>query len=85
MDEVGIFVIEKGVQKKIAAVGLRIIRGVTNHGFALNVCGDLSPFSSFHPCGVANLGVASISALTHNNTLAPDKIAQRLSDEASFV
>jgi lipoate-protein ligase B len=46
---------------KIAAVGVRISRGVTRHGFALNVANDLSPFSAIVPCGLAGYGVTSIA------------------------
>lgn len=47
--------------RKIAAVGVRISRGVTRHGFALNVVNDLAPFSAIVPCGLHGLGVTSIS------------------------
>jgi len=47
---------------KIAAVGVRIVRGVTMHGFALNVCPDLRPFSWIEPCGIADCRVTSMSA-----------------------
>ena len=46
--------------RKIAAVGVRISRGVTRHGFALNVSGDLTPFSRIHPCGVPGCAVTSV-------------------------
>ena len=47
---------------KIASVGLRINRGISNHGFSLNVCCDLEPFSRFNPCGVNNSVVTSIES-----------------------
>jgi lipoate-protein ligase B len=47
--------------RKIAAMGVRISRGVTRHGFALNVVNDLAPFSAIVPCGLSGLGVTSIS------------------------
>jgi len=50
--------------RKIAAVGVRISRGVTRHGFALNVVNDLSPFSAIIPCGLAGCGVTSVSQET---------------------
>ncbi len=49
---------------KIAAVGVRISRGVTRHGFALNVVNDLSPFSAIVPCGLAGCGVTSVAQET---------------------
>ncbi|TAL11348.1 MAG: lipoyl(octanoyl) transferase LipB [Nitrospirae bacterium] len=48
-------------ERKIAAVGVRISRGVTRHGFALNVVNDLRPFSAIVPCGLAGYGVTSVA------------------------
>ena len=45
---------------KIAAVGVRISRGVSRHGFALNVSTDLGWFDAIVPCGIADAGVTSI-------------------------
>ena len=50
--------------EKIAAIGVRVSRGVTTHGFALNVNTDLSCFQHIVPCGLATAGVASMQALT---------------------
>lgn len=50
--------------RKIAAVGVRISRGVTRHGFALNVVNDLSPFSAIVPCGLPGCGVTSVAQET---------------------
>lgn len=49
-------------QEKIAAVGLRIVKGVTMHGVALNVNVDLAPFSRITPCGIAGCRVTSMEA-----------------------
>jgi lipoyl(octanoyl) transferase len=46
---------------KIASLGVRISRGVSMHGFALNVGGDLSPFARIHPCGIRDCAVTSVS------------------------
>ena len=50
--------------EKIAAVGISISRGVTMHGFALNIACDLAPFGWIVPCGIRDRGVTSVSALT---------------------
>jgi len=51
-----------GRPEKIAAVGLRIIRGVTMHGIALNVGVDLAPFRRITPCGIDGCRVTSMEA-----------------------
>lgn len=55
---------------KICSIGLRIRRGYSYHGLALNINGDLSPFSRINPCGYANLAVTNMSNLTTEITLA---------------
>ncbi len=62
---------------KIASIGVRISQGITTHGFALNVCPDLEPFSHIVPCGIADCRVTSMAALL---TVAPDlhTVQQRL-------
>ena len=46
--------------RKIASIGIHVRRWVTTHGFALNVSGDLAPFSLFTPCGLEALDVTSV-------------------------
>lgn len=46
--------------RKIASIGVGVRHWITMHGFALNVIGDLSPFSAITPCGIANVTMTSI-------------------------
>lgn len=55
---------------KIAAIGIRVRRGVTYHGVSLNISTDLTHFEGIVPCGLANHGVTSLSALGVPNSMA---------------
>ena len=50
--------------RKIASIGVGVRHWITMHGFALNVCGDLSPFDQIVPCGIANVAMTSIEKET---------------------
>lgn len=52
---------ERGADRKIAAIGVRVSRGVTLHGFALNCDPDMRFFDNFVPCGITDAGVTSLS------------------------
>ena len=51
-------------QRKIASIGVGVRRWITMHGFALNVCGDLSPFGAITPCGISDVTMTSIEQET---------------------
>src|SRR5882757_7846373 len=46
--------------RKIASIGVGVRRWISMHGFALNVCGDLAPFTAITPCGLAGVEMTSI-------------------------
>jgi lipoyl(octanoyl) transferase len=60
---IGIWVGEGPSEAKIGALGVRVKRWVTLHGFAINVAPDLAHFTGVVPCGIAEFGVTSIAAL----------------------
>lgn len=60
---IGIWVGEGPGEAKIGALGVRVKRWVTLHGFALNVAPDLSHFSGIVPCGISDFGVTSLAQL----------------------
>ncbi len=51
-------------QRKIASIGVGVRHWITMHGFALNVCGDLSPFTYIIPCGINNVAMTSMEKET---------------------
>jgi lipoyl(octanoyl) transferase len=51
-------------ERKIASIGVGVRHWITMHGFALNVCGDLSPFDQITPCGISNVAMTSIETET---------------------
>jgi lipoyl(octanoyl) transferase len=52
---------DRGPERKLAAIGIRVAQGVTLHGFALNCNPDMSWFDRIVPCGIADAGVTSLS------------------------
>lgn len=60
---IGIWTGEGASEAKIGAIGVRVRRWVTMHGFSINVAPDLAHFGGIVPCGIAEYGVTSLAAL----------------------
>lgn len=56
----GVWIRDSSGDRKIAAIGVRVAKGVTMHGFAINVKPDLTAFKSIIPCGISDAGVTSL-------------------------
>lgn len=74
----GVWVRDGGVLAKIAAVGVRVRRGVSTHGVALNVTTDLDWYDAIVPCGIADAGVTSLARVL-DDTPAHEAV------EAAFI
>jgi len=72
--------------RKIASLGLRVRRGCTYHGLALNVSNDLEPFLRINPCGYAGLEVTSTTRLgiTDEQAVLADELAHRLASALGY-
>lgn len=83
--------------RKIASIGVGVRHWITMHGFALNVCGDLSPFGQIVPCGINNVVITSMENETKKSftvlgvaeaveKLASDSIVSlRVAPEAQLI
>lgn len=71
---------DRGPDRKIAAIGIRINRRVTMHGFAINCSNDLAPFAQIVPCGITDAGVTSISHEL-GRTVTPADLVSRIEEE----
>lgn len=80
----GVWVTSEPVPRKIAAIGVRVARGVTMHGFALNVDCDLAAFERIVPCGINDAGVTSIFAQT-GQLVGVDAVAQEVTALAGVL
>ena len=57
----GVWIKDEKGDRKIAAIGIRVAKGVTTHGFAINVNPDLSAYDLIIPCGISDAGVTSLA------------------------
>lgn len=71
-DRSGVWVKDQRGERKIAAIGIRVARGVTMHGIALNANPDLSHYAQIIPCGIIDAGVTSISEERGENVTIGD-------------
>jgi lipoyl(octanoyl) transferase len=71
-------------EAKIGAIGVRIARWVTSHGFALNVSTDLAPFDLIVPCGIRGRGVTSLERLV-GKPVDVDEVMTRLAGHFADV
>ncbi|MBI1239234.1 MAG: lipoyl(octanoyl) transferase LipB [Alphaproteobacteria bacterium] len=72
------------VDDKIAAIGVRVRKGISFHGVSINLDPDLSHFSGIVPCGIADHGVTSLVALGYPVTMADLDVALRNAFEEVF-
>ena len=60
----GVWVVGDGLDRKVAAIGIRVSQGVTMHGFALNCDADLTAYDRIVPCGLTDATVTSLTKET---------------------
>ncbi|MDF2049443.1 lipoyl(octanoyl) transferase LipB [Arthrobacter sp. Cr_A7] len=70
----------KGPDRKIAAIGIRVLNGVTMHGIAINCSNDLAPYSQIIACGITDAGVTTMSQETGRD-IRPAHIVDRIVEE----
>ena len=80
----GVWTRDRKGEAKIASIGARIDRGITLHGFALNVCVDLRPFSRIVPCGLDGCRMTSIAEI-RQASICVELIAKQLAEDFSDV
>ena len=73
----GVWVQDDRGDRKVAAIGIRVAKGVTMHGFALNVNPDLTAFAQIVPCGISDADVTSLETEL-DRTITIDEVAPLL-------
>jgi lipoyl(octanoyl) transferase len=79
---IGIWTLDHGQEAKIGAIGVRVKRWITLHGFSVNLSPDLRHFGGIVPCGIAEFGVTSAEALGKRASLATFDAALALHRDA---
>jgi lipoyl(octanoyl) transferase len=69
--------------RKVAAIGIKVSKWITMHGFALNVCPDLSGFDKIVPCGIVDRSVGSMAEFIPD--INPDLVRQQIVEVFSEV
>lgn len=68
-------------KRKIASIGVGVRHWITMHGFALNVCGNLTPFNRIIPCGIQNVAMTSVEKET-GSIFSPEEVGHRVAEIA---
>lgn len=79
---IGIWTMDEGREAKIGAIGVRVRRWITFHGFAVNLAPDLAHFGGIVPCGIADYPVTSVEKLGKGASMATFDAALALTREA---
>lgn len=77
-DAPGVYVNFDGIEKKICSLGLRIRKGCSFHGLALNINMDLSPFRLINPCGYAGLEMCQLADFVKPTEFTQQQVANQL-------
>ena len=64
---IGIWINNKNVTKKVAAIGVRVSKWIAYHGFAININNDLKKYKKIIPCGIIDKGVTNLKEINDQN------------------
>ncbi len=76
---IGIWIKKNGVEKKVAAIGIRVKKWIAYHGFSLNINNDIINYKKIIPCGIKNKDVVTLKEINNQNySDLPDEIVNNL-------